>query len=159
MAAYDPTAPAAAPPPPPRFGAPEGAPLPGGSPYGGRRPYRRARRLWVFVIGGILAVAAVTLLLLTLYPSWFGVGPPGIRGGSFGGIFLLFFVLIVVSFVVRVAFWTSRAGRYRGGGGGYGPGPGNRPLMVARMRYARGEITREQYEQIVSDLGRRPGPP
>jgi hypothetical protein len=34
--------------------------------------------------------------------------------------------------------------------------------MAARQRYARGEITREQYDQIMTDLGRRgrgPGGP
>jgi uncharacterized membrane protein len=31
--------------------------------------------------------------------------------------------------------------------------------MIARMRYARGEITKEQYDQIMKDLGRRPGAP
>jgi uncharacterized membrane protein len=31
--------------------------------------------------------------------------------------------------------------------------------MVARMRYARGEITKAEYDQIVTDLGRRPGSP
>jgi len=158
MVAYDgPPAGGAAPPGgPPLFGAPSGPPLPGGAPGGGPRgPYRRARRGWVVVVGVVLAAVAVLLLLVVLYPSWFGAGPPGSRYGAFGGAFLLFFVLIVVFFVVRVAFWTSRAGRYRGGGPGYG----NRPLMVARMRYARGEISREQYEQIVQDLGRRPGPP
>ena len=57
--------------------------------------------------------------------------------------------------LVRVAFWASR----RGAGGGGPRGRGFDPaIMEARRRYARGEITREQFEQIVTDLRRPPGP-
>ncbi|HEV2356489.1 MAG TPA: SHOCT domain-containing protein [bacterium] len=31
--------------------------------------------------------------------------------------------------------------------------PGKRPIDIAKERYARGEITREQYEQMRLDLG------
>lgn len=31
--------------------------------------------------------------------------------------------------------------------------PYQSPEDIARMRYARGEITREQYEQLMKDLG------
>jgi putative membrane protein len=128
-------------------------------------PVRRVR--WGILVVGIIFVALATLVLLVvLYPSWFGLGSSTYpRFGLFGGAFLLFFLLIVGFFIVRVAFWSTRASRYGGGGGGYGrygggPGMGaNRPLYVARMRYARGEITKEQYDQIVQDLGHRPGPP
>jgi putative membrane protein len=113
------------------------------------------------VIGVVLAGLAALLLLVFLYPSWFGVPAPSgpDRYGFFGGFFLLFFVLIVIFFIVRVAFWSSRWGRYgRRYGGRYDGNYGmNRPVAIARMRYARGEITREQYEQIMKDLGRPPG--
>lgn len=33
-----------------------------------------------------------------------------------------------------------------------GPGDSRTPLGIARERYARGEITREQYEQLKKDL-------
>jgi uncharacterized membrane protein len=111
----------------------------------------------------VLAGVAAVLLLLLLYPSAFGVSSSSSpdRYYPFGGFFLAFFILIIVFFVVRVAFWSARAGRYgrrspRGGPEGYYGA--NRPEMIARMRYARGEITREQYEQIMRDLGRPPGP-
>jgi len=119
------------------------------------RPFR-----WLpVVIGVVLAGVAALLLLLLLFPSAFGVSSPSYpyRFGLFGGFFLLFFVLIIVFFIVRVAFWSTRASRY---GRRYGGNPGfNRPVAIARMRYARGEITREQYEQIMKDLGRPPGAP
>jgi len=119
------------------------------------RPFR-----WLpVVIGVVLAGVAAFLLLLLLFPSAFGVPSPSYpdRFGLFGGFFLLFFVLIIVFFIVRVAFWSTRASRY---GRRYGGNPGmNRPVAIARMRYARGEITREQYEQIMKDLGRPPSAP
>lgn len=133
----------------------------------GGRP-RESHFPWLPVIIGVVLIAvAVILLLVFAYPGTFGISGPSYpsRYGLFGGFFALFFILIVVFFVVRVAFWSARAGRYgrryndphnRGPPPGYGP---NRPEMVARMRYARGEITREQYEQIMKDLGRPPPAP
>jgi len=142
-----------------------GGPVPYYPPgMGAPRPAPRGRR-WVLALGAVFIGLAVLVLLVALYPSSFGISAGGYpRYGLFGGVFLLFFLLIVGFFIVRVAFWSTRASRYRGGGpyGGRGPPGGGgpqRPLYVARMRYARGEITREQYQQIVQDLGRRPGPP
>jgi len=132
----------------------------------GMAPYPPPRRIHWFpiIIGVILAAVALLLLLLLLYPSTFGYSytANSYRFG-FGGIFIAFFILLVVFFIVRVAFWSTRASRYNrryGGYGGGGPGGysgGNRPMMIARMRYARGEITKEQYDQIMRDLGRPPG--
>ena len=131
----------------------------------GAPPPRRIRWLPI-IIGAILAGVALLLLLVLLYPSTFGYSNPAYPARfGFGDFFIAFFILIVVFFIVRVAFWSTRAGRYNWRYGAYGPGgPGggygaNRPAMIARMRYARGEITREQYEQIMKDLGRPPGTP
>lgn len=126
---------------------------------------RPSRFRWLpVIIGVVFAGVAAVLILLLLYPGAFGVssssGP--YRSYPFGGVFVAFFVLLIAFFIVRVAFWSTRASRYGGRRyGGRGPGPysgANRPEMIARMRYARGEITREQYEQIMRDLGRPPGP-
>jgi len=121
-------------------------------------------RWFPIIIGLVFVGAAVVILLLLLYPGSFGIASPSYpyRYGLFGGVFFFFFIIIVLFFIVRVAFWSTRVSRYRRRSGanypdgGYGP---NRPVMVARMRYARGEITREQYDQILQDLGRKPGPP
>lgn len=126
----------------------------------GDSPSRGAHWLPI-VFGAILATAAAVIVLVLVDPGAFGISPSTYpyRFGPFGGVFFLFFLLLVMFFVVRVVFWSSRASRYgrrHGNPDGFGP---DRPVMVARMRYARGEITREQYEQILQDLGRRPGPP
>ena len=130
--------------------------------FGGPPPSRI--RWFPIIIGIVFAGVAAVILLLLIFPASFGIASPSYSYGygPFGGVFFLFFILIVAFFIVRVAFWSTRASRYgrRSGAiypdGGYGP---NRPVMVARMRYARGEITREQYDQIIQDLGRRPGSP
>jgi uncharacterized membrane protein len=126
-------------------------------------PRSRGIRWIPIVIGVVLAGVAALILLVLLYPSAFGLASPSspYRYGLFGGVFFFFFLLIIIFFIVRVAFWSTRASgygrRYRQyPNGGYGP---NRPAMIARMRYARGEITREQYEQIMQDLNRKPGAP
>jgi len=133
---------------------------PPGAGYG---PRPSGVRWLPIVIGVVLAAVAALILLALVYPTAFGVAAPSspYRFGVFGGLLFFFFILVIVFFIVRVAFWSSRVSRYgrryrQYPPGGYGP---NRPAMVARMRYARGEITREQYEQILQDLGRRPGPP
>jgi putative membrane protein len=121
-----------------------------------------ARHRWLVIGLAVAFIAVAALVLLLLFSSTFGSGSPSYpyHLGPFGGLFFIFFILVVLFFIVRVAFWSARAGRYRaryggGGAGGYLP---NRPAEVARMRYARGEITREQYQQILDDLRRPPGP-
>lgn len=96
----------------------------------------------------------VVLLLVSAYPSAFGLHyssafPFG--GGILGVLLLLWGTMLLL----RVAFWAGRR-RY-----GYGGPAGRRfdpAILAARQRYARGEITREQFEQIVTDLRRPPGP-
>ncbi len=132
--------------------------LPRGGGYA-QRP--RGIRWFPIIIGLVFVVVAALILLILLYPASFGVSTPSTpyRFGLFGGFFFFFFILIVLFFIVRVAFWSSRASGYgrRRYGGDDSEGPRmNRPAMVARMRYARGEITREQYDQIMKDLGRPP---
>jgi uncharacterized membrane protein len=122
--------------------------------YPGNPPRRRGSWLFFAIALGFMAVVVILVLLaVTGY-----LGPVGGRGpfGVWGGFLLLFLLLWVGFFVVRVLFWTRRV---RGYGSGYQrPDPA---VMIARRRYARGEITREQYEQIMTNLGhgRPPMPP
>jgi uncharacterized membrane protein len=112
-------------------------------------------------IAAVFVVLALAVLLVAVDPGWFGLSSSGspTRYGPFVGPFFFLFLLIVAFFVLRVAFWGARASRYRAQGGPGGPYGRDRPAMVARMRYARGEITKEQFDQIMEDLGRRPGGP
>ena len=80
---------------------------------------------------------------------------PGMMGGygvgwGFGGIFMiLWWVLIIGGIVVLVRWLSNTSGRSH-------PTSEKTPLDILKERYARGEITRETYEQMRSDI-RKPG--
>ena len=96
----------------------------------------------------------VIFLLVAATPATFGVRSP--YGFPFGGGLLgIFLLLWGTMLLVRVAIGSARRGRWVNG-----PPPGRRfdpAVVAARQRYARGEISREQFLQIVQDL-RRPPP-
>ncbi|MGA8665217.1 MAG: hypothetical protein WB809_09210 [Thermoplasmata archaeon] len=126
-------------------------------PYGNAPP-RRPVWPWILLAGVLVAIVLIVVYLLYLGP-FSGTGSGGRPYYPFyGGFFLVFLLVWVGFFALRMALWRGYRGRY-----GQGNGPGGRrrdpALMMARQRYARGEITREQYEQIVSDLTRRPNGP
>jgi len=113
--------------------------------------------MWAILGVSVAIVVLVAVLLLLGVSNATGGGR--IRGpffGLWGGFLLLFLILWVAFFLVRVAFWTGRRARY-GAGPRYG-GP-NHAVAIVRQRYARGEITREQYDQLMTDLARRHYPP
>ena len=65
-------------------------------------------------------------------------------GMGFGWIFMILFWILVVLGIVALAKWLfSTAGSGESG---------KRPLEILKERYARGDITREQYEQMRRDL-------
>jgi putative membrane protein len=105
----------------------------------------RRRLRWVLVPALVVAALAATAIGASLY---FGVGPAQGYGwwpwAPFGWFFLipLFFVGF---FAVRFFFW----GWWGGGGRYYG---GDSATQVLRERFARGEITKEQLEQMRKDL-------
>ena len=75
---------------------------------------------------------------------YFGYGGYGWIGMILG---LVIFVAVVVGIVLLVA-WAVR----KGNGGGRQLPVGDSAQEIAKMRYAKGEITREDYQQLLSDL-------
>jgi putative membrane protein len=109
----------------------------------------------------MLVLIGVAVLVILLFPATFGYHPTPTGYGPFGllgGFFLIFIFLMIILAVVRIALWSSRARGY-GYRQGYGGGRRYGAVAIARQRYARGEITREQFDQIMQDLQRRPGYP
>lgn len=104
-----------------------------------------------------IIVGAIVLVVLLLALLGGGMMGPGMMGwGGFGFnplwwvLMLLFWVLIIGGIVVLL-IWLFRQAQPAG----IGPGRAvNRPLDILRERYARGEITREQYEEMRRDLER-----
>ncbi len=114
----------------------------------GRRSRRRLAPLLLGLLGAILVLLVVVLLFDV--SARFGSG----RGGEvlFFAPFGLLLVLFVVFFVVRIAWWSSW--RRRPPRGPFGPDA----REILRRRYARGELTSAQFEQMNRDLD-RVGPP
>jgi putative membrane protein len=71
-------------------------------------------------------------------------------GMGFGGIFMILFWAVIILGIVALVKWLFSAGG-SAGLGGFG-GSSKTPLDALKERYARGEINREQYEQMRRDL-------
>ena len=88
----------------------------------------------------------------------YGYGGYGNMMDGYGGLMFGFFALLVLVGIVVLVIWAVRT---MGGSGSHhapqGP-PAVRPLddacSIARTRYAKGEITKEQYEEMCSTLSR-----
>ena len=80
------------------------------------------------------------------------------RGGYYGGgmgifglIFgFIFFVLVVIGIILLIVWLIRRAGHYHDY---YHGGNKSGALDILNERYAKGEITKEQFENMKKDLG------
>jgi len=101
--------------------------------------------LAILVVGGLAfgVERAASAPAAIGYP-YYGFFPFGFFFFPFG--FIFFF--IIVFFVFRFLFWGwGWGGRYRWYGRYWGG-----PAEILKERYARGEITKEQFEQMMRDL-------
>lgn len=120
---------------------------------------KEPRRIIGVIIGAlIILLLGVFLIEIILNPSNFPQ-----NDGSFyfpWGILGFIFILLVVGFIFRVLFWTfigyDRDGRdfnrYRHWHGRYWEYPERGAEHILDERYAKGEITREQYQQMLEDI-------
>jgi len=152
------------------------APLPTASAYPPPPYYYPEPARWAFpVVALVLLLVPVIIVSAILLQVFFGGMPYGMmttgdRDWIVGLVGLLIAVIVIVAvlrvFVSGLFFpgyyaadrWARRA--YRHGYYAHGPwGPwGVDPaLTVARDRYARGEISHEEYDRIVRDLTQTPG--
>ena len=78
----------------------------------------------------------------------FGFGGIGMMGGLFG---LIINLAILIGIVILI-IWAVK--RFTSGTTNWNQSSGNQsPREILQARYARGEITREQYQQMLGDLG------
>jgi putative membrane protein len=90
-----------------------------------------------------------------MWGNGFGMG----AGWLFGGLMMLLFWAAVIGLVVWAiwAFSRRQSGRVDYQNASQAPSPqapqGDRALQIAKERYARGEISREQYDEIRQTLG------
>ncbi len=71
-------------------------------------------------------------------------GPYG--GGMWMFFHFFFWILVIIGVVLLVAWIVKQPGRYERG---HGDEP---PLDILRKRYARGEISKEEFERMKKDI-------
>lgn len=85
-------------------------------------------------------------------PMMGGWGGFGSGFGLLGLAFMAVFWVAIIVGVVLVIRWLVQGPGVQGGGAG-APGGRSRALEIVMERYAKGEITKEQFDQMKRDLG------
>ena len=120
--------------------------------------------------GTIVGIVLVVVLIVLLFGGvgmmglgGFGMMGPGMMGGygGYGGMMggygfnpfgmilsFVFWALIIGGGVLFVVWLARNAGRTT-----LGASSGDAPLDILKVRYAKGEITKEQFDAIKQDLG------
>lgn len=120
-----------------------------------KRPARKG--LDIALVIGIIALVIAALVLLGGGLLHFDMMGRGFTGPGFGrgfrfspwaGILMnLFWLLVIVGFGLLILSFFRRGPRT-----GLGPVGESRALDILKERYAKGEITREQYEEMRRDI-------
>jgi len=80
---------------------------------------------------------------------------PNMMGGLFGGwgivwmIFIFIFIAAIITGIILLIVWMVKKTSYSG----YPQDKQGRALDILKERYARGEITKKEYESIKKDIG------
>jgi putative membrane protein len=69
----------------------------------------------------------------------------------FGGIFSILLFIFIIAMIVRIAIWGGH--RHHHWHDYYHDESKSSALNILQERYAKGEITKEQYESMKKDLG------
>ena len=96
---------------------------------------------------GVLAVVGGFLLGTRAYGSWGNNYGPGMMGWGAGGflgpiVMVLFWVLIILGIVYLVRYISGSKTSVQG----------ESALYIVKKRYAKGEITKEEFEKLKEDL-------
>jgi putative membrane protein len=110
-----------------------------------------------YILWGIVAFVIVAIALVAIFHYVVSPVMMPVRGYYYGdfwpffplGIVGFFIFLFLIFGVLRWVFWGW--GWRRWGYGGYG-GYYADPKQILKRRYARGEITKDQFEQMMRDL-------
>ena len=110
----------------------------------------------VAIIVGVIIVVVLLFGLLGGGMMGFGGMWPGMMGGFNGpgyglggGVLMMLFWVLIIGGIVLLVAWL---GRQTGSVPPTGTGQESTALEILKRRYARGEITREQFEQMRHDL-------
>ena len=115
------------------------------------------------IIAIVAAVIAVAVILMAVFaylsstnPNYgYGNGYYGGMMGGFGGYSMIFMMPIGLIILVIIGYAIWRGFGWGGGCGhnGHYGGYDENAMEILQRRYARGEISKEQYEQMKKDLG------
>jgi uncharacterized membrane protein len=87
----------------------------------------------------------------------FGSGFNTMMNGGWGAVLWLFFGALIIAGVVLLVLWAVRSSSSHSAGGGAAVPPRtpghDEAVAVARRRFASGEISKEEYDQIIGVLG------
>lgn len=110
---------------------------------------------WAVVIGVVLLIVLIIGASLLAPVGWGGgYGWGGMMGGwgfpffGMGAIVMLLFWGLVIAGIVWLVQSLARST-----GTGVSTPPAESPLEILKRRYAKGEITKEQFEEMQRDLG------
>jgi putative membrane protein len=78
--------------------------------------------------------------------SMFGNGPFFGNGSIFGGGFMILFLVLIIVGIVFAVKW------YGGSSGVRISGRAEDPVDILKKRYARGEVTRDEFDRMKQDL-------
>jgi putative membrane protein len=109
-------------------------------------------KTWLIVGGIIVGVIIVALLIYWMVGGWQGYYGYGMMGGSFGGLWIIMPILMVVFW--GLVIWGLIA-LFRNAGSSGSRDYQTRTesaLELLKKRYARGEISKEEFEEKKKDL-------
>lgn len=89
--------------------------------------------------------------------GWGMMGPWMMSGFGFpliGGILMFLFWVLIIGGIVWLVAWLARGGAQSASSALTNTSNANQtPLDIVKVRYAKGEITKEQFEEMKRDLG------
>jgi putative membrane protein len=96
----------------------------------------------------ISAAIGLTLLISSCgsYSFRCGNGSGSMMDSGYGGMFMWIFLLVILGGVAIYWFTSETKSKTNG------PLSGETPLDILKKRYAKGEITREEFEKMKKDL-------
>lgn len=120
------------------------------------------------LVVALLVFGGLVLLVLFAIPAMGMMGGFGMMSGwassgsggyGWGWLIMLLFLVLLIGGIALLAVWLFRPGHPGGIGNRGGDAThsenatgGQSALSILQQRYARGEITKEQYEQIKRDI-------
>ena len=107
----------------------------------------------MFILIGVAAVLSVVFNIHNYTVN--GINWLGIASGIAGtliGLFVLFIFIWFIVWIFRFVGWSSRSWKYHSSWWGH-----DEAMEILRERYAKGEITKEEYDKMMNDLQRNKG--